>query len=99
MRLDLTDTPSGDDLKAIGDGLVAFNAADVGPSEKQTVAIFIRDGNDAVTGGLYGYTAWGWLFTQWLFVPEALRGQGVAGELLERTLFRCPRNRVNSSGI
>jgi len=83
MRLDLTDTPSTDDLKPLGDGLVAFNAADVGPSEKQTLAVLIRDDAGAVTGGLYGYTAWGWLFTQWLFVPEALRGQGMASRLLD----------------
>ncbi len=96
MRLDLTDAPSGDDLKAIGDGLVAFNAADVGPSEKQAIAILIRDDGGAVLGGLYGYTAWGWLFTQWLFVPEKMRGQGVAGRLLdtaekEAAAARLPR--------
>jgi GNAT superfamily N-acetyltransferase len=30
-----------------------------------------------------GYTGWGWLFTQWLFVPESLRGQGIAGKMLD----------------
>ncbi len=33
-------------------------------------------------GGLSGYTAWGWLFVQWLWLPEDLRGQGLAARLL-----------------
>ena len=83
-RLELTDEPLPEDLSVIGDRLGAFNAADVGPSGRQTLAVLIRDEAGAVVGGLSGYTAWGWLFTQWLFVPEALRGQGVAGRLLAK---------------
>ncbi|MGO4437925.1 GNAT family N-acetyltransferase [Rhizobium sp. RAF56] len=99
MRLDLTYAPSGDDLKAIGDGLVAFNAADVGPSEKQAIAILIRDDGGAVLGGLYGYTAWGWLFTQWLFVPEKMRGQGVAGRLLDTAEKEAARRGCHGAWI
>jgi GNAT superfamily N-acetyltransferase len=84
VDIELTDSPSEADLCAIGDGLVAFNAADVGPSGRQKLTVLIRDCDSTVTGGLSGYTAWGWLFTQWLFVPEALRGQGLAGQLLAR---------------
>src|SRR5436190_860977 len=82
-RLDLTDTPSESDLAAISEGLTAFNAADVGPSERRALAILIRDESGKTIGGVSGYTAWGWLFTAWLFVPETLRGQGMAGKLLE----------------
>jgi GNAT superfamily N-acetyltransferase len=83
-QLELTDQPLPEQLSAIGDPLTAFNAADVGPSGRQALAVLIRDDSDAVVGGLSGYTAWGWLFTQWLFVPEALRGQGIAGQLLAK---------------
>lgn len=81
-RLDLTASPSPEELAIIGDGLSAFNDADVGPSGRQPVAVLIRDVEEKVIGGLYGYTAWGWLFTQWLFIPEALRGTGMVGKLL-----------------
>src|SRR6218665_2965557 len=81
-ELQLTASPSAEDLAAIGDGLTAFNDADVGPSERKPLAVLIRDVEGNVIGGLNGYTAWGWLFTQWLFVPEALRGSGMAGKLL-----------------
>jgi GNAT superfamily N-acetyltransferase len=47
------------------------------------LAVLIRDAEDKVVGGMFGYTSWGWLFTQVLFVPEHLRSQGMAARLLE----------------
>lgn len=83
-QLDVTASPSPEELAVIGEGLTAFNDADVGPSERKPLAVLIRDMEDKVIGGLSGYTAWGWLFTQWLFVPETLRGEGMAGKLLSQ---------------
>lgn len=81
-RLDLTDDPSAEDLATISSGLTEFNVVDIGPSGRRQLAIIIRDAEDKAIGGMSGYTGWGWLFTQWLFVPEALRGQGMAGKML-----------------
>ncbi|WP_440411583.1 N-acetyltransferase family protein [Neorhizobium petrolearium] len=81
-QLEVTASPRAEDLAAIGEGLAAFNDADVGPSERKPLAVLIRDIEGKVIGGLSGYTAWGWLFTQWLFIPDALRGGGMAGKLL-----------------
>ena len=39
--------------------------------------IAVRDSANAVIGGLWGSTGYGWLYTQMLLVPEALRGQGL----------------------
>lgn len=83
-HLDMTASPRPEELAAISEGLTAFNEADVGPSERQALAILIRDIDGKVIGGLSGYTAWGWLFTQWLFIPETLRGEGMAGKLLSQ---------------
>jgi GNAT superfamily N-acetyltransferase len=83
-QLDVTASPSPEELAVIGEGLTAFNDADVGPSDRKLLAVLIRDVDDKVIGGLSGYTAWGWLFTQWLFVPETLRGEGMAGKLLSQ---------------
>ncbi len=82
-EFDITDTPSEADLAAISQGLTAFNAADIGPSQRKALAVLIRDDDGKTIGGISGYTGWGWLFTQWLFVPETLRGQGMAGKLLD----------------
>lgn len=81
-QLDLTDTPLDADMAVIMSGLTGFNTADVGPPERRPLAVLIRDDDGKVIGGTLGFTAWGWLFTQWLFVPEVLRGQGLAGRLL-----------------
>jgi GNAT superfamily N-acetyltransferase len=81
---ELTGSPSLDDLAAIGDGLSTFNANHVGPSDRQVLAVLIRDTDGRVTGGLSGYTAWGWLFTQLLYIPEGERGKGLAGKILSR---------------
>ncbi|CDN48715.1 GNAT family N-acetyltransferase [Neorhizobium galegae] len=83
-QFDVTASPSPEELAVIGEGLTAFNDADVGPSDRKPLAVLIRDVEDKVIGGLSGYTAWGWLFTQWLFVPETLRGEGMAGKLLSQ---------------
>jgi GNAT superfamily N-acetyltransferase len=33
--------------------------------------------------GISGYTAWGWLYVQWLWVDESLRGRTIAGRMLD----------------
>ncbi|MDE1158066.1 MAG: GNAT family N-acetyltransferase [Neorhizobium sp.] len=96
---ELTDAPLSEDVAIIGDGLVAFNAADIGPSGRRSLAILIRDGDGTVIGGLSGYTGWGWLFTQWLFVPETLRGTGTAGKLLTQAEDEARRRGCGAAWI
>ncbi|WP_106795485.1 GNAT family N-acetyltransferase [Rhizobium sp. H4] len=76
-EFEFTAAPSPEELAAITDALSAFNKADVGPADRRPLAILIRD-----TGGLSGFTAWGWLFTQMLYIPDTLRGTGIAGRIL-----------------
>ena len=83
MNIEVTDCPSDEELKIVGDNLTAFNASDVGPAEKRPLAVLVRDGNGVIVAGLSGYTAWGWLYVQWLWVDERLRGQNKAAEMLE----------------
>ncbi|EJB07375.1 putative acyltransferase [Rhizobium leguminosarum bv. trifolii WSM597] len=83
-EFELTASPSPEELAAITDALSAFNAGDVGPSDRRPLAVLIRDTDGKVTGGLSGFTAWGWLFTQMLYIPDTLRGTGLAGKLLAK---------------
>jgi GNAT superfamily N-acetyltransferase len=83
MRFEVTEAPDGADLDALSDGLSSFNTKEVGPSEWLPLAIFIRGDGGEVTGGLSGYTAWGWLFTQRLWLGEELRGQRLSERLLQ----------------
>jgi GNAT superfamily N-acetyltransferase len=80
--IELTASPSSEDLGVILKSLTAYNEAEVGPADRIPLAVLIRDDDGEVIGGLSGYTSWGWLFTQLLFIPEQLRGQGMAAKLL-----------------
>ncbi|MDA5634084.1 MULTISPECIES: GNAT family N-acetyltransferase [Rhizobium/Agrobacterium group] len=82
MNFVLSDVADADAEKAIRDPLVAYNIARFGESDKRELNITIRDDENAVTGGLVGYTGRGWLYVQLLFVPETMRGKGTAAKLL-----------------
>ncbi|ARM89405.1 GCN5-related N-acetyltransferase protein [Rhizobium sp. CIAT894] len=81
---ELTASPSPEELAVITDALSAFNNSDVGPADRRPLAVLIRDTDGKVTGGLSGFTAWGWLFTQMLYIPDTLRGTGLAGKILAK---------------
>ncbi|MBB4052987.1 GNAT superfamily N-acetyltransferase [Devosia subaequoris] len=83
LALEVTDTPRAEDLDLLGTSLASFNEYDVGPSERTALAVFVRDTDDRIVAGLSGYSAWGWLYVQWLWVAEGQRGGGLAGRLLE----------------
>lgn len=80
--ISVTAAPTQAELDAIGGGLAAFNESDVGPANRVPLAVIVRDGAGAVAAGISGYTAWGWLYVQWLWVAETQRGQGLAGRML-----------------
>lgn len=62
----------------------ANTAAGSGPDGYQPVGFLIKDPAGETIGGLTGYVLFGWLFVQFLAVPESLRGEGMGTELLER---------------
>jgi GNAT superfamily N-acetyltransferase len=82
LRISVTATPDTLDLAAISEGLAAFNDADVGPADRVPLAVIVRGAAGQLTGGISGYTAWGWLYVQWLGLEAGLRGQGRAGNML-----------------
>lgn len=86
MSLDyvLTDDPANEPLKTIADGLSAYNESLVGPPGRRSITVFARQDADEVVAGLSGFTAWGWLYVQWLWVSQSHRGRGVAATLLAR---------------
>ena len=82
VSLAVTAEPAAEDLAAIAAGLSSFNDADAGPANRVPLAVLVRD-NGSLVGGISGYTAWGWLYVQWLWLDDAHRGQGLAGQMLE----------------
>lgn len=78
----LTDTADDSARTAIVRNLLAYNRSQTGIADHRPLAVLIHDEAGQVAGGLWGRTAYGWLFTELLFVPEALRGRGVGKDLL-----------------
>ena len=83
-EVELVAEPGGAVRQVILDGLRDFNRTVLAPGlEIQDLAVAIRDGRDReVAGGLWGRTGWGWLTVEYIFVPETLRGQGLATRLI-----------------
>ena len=84
VELVVTDAPDPGAGEAIGLALGAFNTEQAGPGEWRRLAVLIPDGAGGVAGGLWGKTSYGWLFTELLFVPAALRGSGLGTQILAR---------------
>ncbi|MNI26235.1 Acetyltransferase (GNAT) family protein [compost metagenome] len=98
-RIEVTASPTGEDLDVILKSLTAYNEAAVGPADRMPLAVLIRDEQGKSIGGLSGYTSWGWLFTQLLFIPESLRGQSMASELLDQAEAEARRRGCKGAWI
>ena len=79
-----TDEPDETIRKGIVDPLVAYNRQQTGRFDMRPLILAIEDAQGQVIGGLWGRTAYDWLFVELLVVPEALRGQGVGTDLMQR---------------
>ena len=80
----VTDNPDEAPREVILSGLIAYNTARVGDTDHRPLAVLAADGKGGVLGGLWGSTAYSWLFVQYFWLPESLRGQGLGSEVLRR---------------
>ena len=74
--------PRAEDIAQVRAGLMAFNEGAVGPATVIPVALYLREGEGSIRGGLTGFLAWDWLSVDLLWVDAALRGQGYGSALL-----------------
>lgn len=80
--LDLNLAPNPEDLRVIREGLRAFTDGYAGPVNARPFAVFVRDHDGKVVGGLEGELRWTWMFIGHLWLPEPLRGHGLGSALL-----------------
>ncbi len=83
IRIVLEPRTSCADVDFPRDGLSPFNVAAIGHAYYSPLALFFRDGQEAIPGGAYGHVWGGWLDLFLLWVAEPLRGRGYSRELLE----------------
>ncbi len=82
MIIEVTTEAQVNDLQAVQSGLRAFNEHHLGKS-KARIAVFLRDPDTgAVRGGAVGFIADTEILIDWVWVDDALRGQGYGRRLL-----------------
>ncbi|HAZ46525.1 MAG TPA: N-acetyltransferase [Cyanobacteria bacterium UBA11369] len=82
LTIKVEENPTQEDIRTFIRNLVDYNASQVGEDISYQLAIFIRDSDGKIVGGLVGETYWEWMFVSQLWVSEALRGQGYGRELM-----------------
>jgi GNAT superfamily N-acetyltransferase len=75
--------PHNDDPKQfIVNGVDNYNIATTGIATYYPVQYYLRDADDAVVGGLLGYTWGDWMHINHLWIAEPARGKGFSRELM-----------------
>jgi GNAT superfamily N-acetyltransferase len=81
-RLDLTEVADEEIRKLILAPLIEYNTSQAGPGNGKPLIIALKDGDEQIVGGLWGYTGYDWLFTQLLVVPASCRGTGIGTKIM-----------------
>jgi GNAT superfamily N-acetyltransferase len=95
-KIAIEPTLESDDINVIVGGLKDYNAARTNGDTPDYFLVSVRDAEGRMVGGLLGATYLGWTQVSALWMPEALRGQGIGTQLMAQaeTLARergCPR--------
>jgi len=79
-----TDAGRSEDREPILQGLIAYNRSNAPDPKFQMLGLLLNDETGATIGGLWGRSAYEWLFVELLFVPESLRGTGLGTTLMQQ---------------
>jgi GNAT superfamily N-acetyltransferase len=69
--------------------LIEFNGQFLGTDAREPLAVFARDADGSIVGGLSGVVSRGWLHVELLWVAPEMRGAGLGRELVERAERRA----------
>ena len=84
--------PDEEEVRALRRQLGNYNIARAHVDEGQSIAIFVKGGDERLLAGVYGWL-WGeCLEVDYLWVEEQLRGQGIGRELMHK-LEEAAQNR------
>jgi GNAT superfamily N-acetyltransferase len=70
------------DIDFLNDRLREYNLNFVADDNYQPLAVFLRDANGEIVGGLHGNTYWGWLYVAIFWMHPDVCGQGYGKKLL-----------------
>jgi GNAT superfamily N-acetyltransferase len=83
LQITIPENPSDDHRRAVGIPLQAYNLEHGGDPRMRPVAVLLTDDDGIHLGGLWGKTAYDWLFVEWLAVPKEHRGAGWGTGLMQ----------------
>ncbi len=75
--------PSKEDISVLSQGLVHNAQQKRDQTATQGFAFFVRDENKTIVGGANGYTFYGCVYVDQLWIDEKLRGQGYGAKLMD----------------
>ncbi len=81
-RIEVAVEPQSDEIEFVAQQIISFNRNRAGEGHYKYLAIFLKNLDGHIVGGLIGETYWQWLYVDVLWVHESLRGQGYGGALL-----------------
>jgi GNAT superfamily N-acetyltransferase len=76
LRISSEPNASREDKDRVHEMLGLFNVGKTGFDSYHEIAIFLRDSNERIRGGVLGNVWGGWLHVQILWVEETFRGSG-----------------------
>ncbi len=83
-RIQIESPPKADNLRVLDTGLLD-DIAKTEPIVVENLAVFLRDYNHTILGGMVGATFWDWFDLRYLWLDESVRGQGWAKKMLAMT--------------
>lgn len=91
--------PGPRDREAILGPLSDFNARNGYPADGAPIALLLKDEKNRTVGGLWGRTGYGWLYVEFLSVPDALHGQGFGASLMRQAEAIAVERRCGGSWL
>lgn len=82
LKIEIAEDPRLDETEFIVQQLLQYNSRCAGEGNFRQLAIFLRDTDENLVGGLIGSTYWQWLYVDVFWIHESCRGGGYGISLL-----------------
>ncbi len=87
MNIEVTSNPQKEDLKTISKGIQSYNQQHIPDhvvfEEDTKFAVFAKDDNGKVLGGIRACAFWNYCIIELLWISENTRGMGIGAKLIE----------------
>ena len=84
VKIEVRCGPSAEETNLIFNGLIEFNASQVGDARFKEFGIFASGESAAIIAGLLGHALWNGFFISALWVAKTVRRKGIGRQLLAR---------------